>query len=75
MFNTIKYPAMPVDTEFSSFSIRRNLYFKSREERFRNHQSRDVPTAEQQQPSTIRSQALARAETILTNHQDQPGRN
>jgi len=61
----------PVDTEFSTFSIRRTLYFKRREEGFPNPPVRNARTDEEQQPSAIRRD-LSRAETILAHHQDQP---
>ncbi len=61
----------PVDTEFSSFSIRRIHYFERRDERLRNHQARNVLTAEQQPPSPIRGPGNSSAETSLMNHQDQ----
>ncbi|MGD8234789.1 MAG: hypothetical protein PVJ65_01480 [Chromatiales bacterium] len=62
----------PVDTEFSTFSIRRTLYFKRREEGSPKHAVHNAHTGEEQQPSPIRCQELTRAETILANHQDLP---
>ena len=61
----------PVDTEFSSFSIRRVHYYERRDERLRNHQAHNVLTAEPQLPSPIRGPGHSSAETTLANHQDQ----
>lgn len=73
MFITTKNRTMcPVDTEFSTFSIRRTLYFRHREEHSRNHQGRNVATSEQEQPSLFRFQGLSRAEITLTEYQDLP---
>jgi hypothetical protein len=62
----------PVDTEFSTFSIRRTLYFTRREEGSRNPPARNARTAEERQPSTPRSPDLSRAEPIPAHHQDMP---
>jgi hypothetical protein len=74
MFIIMEYRTMcPVDAEFSTFSIRRTLYFRRREEHSSNHQGRNVTTGEQeQQPSPIRFLGLSRAEITLTEHQDLP---